>query len=490
MLEILYQPVDSFVEDSYRELKDQIKETIIPYLAHNSDDKRLDKLILEFYASILNTLQAEVYINKYLFPAMDAIKYCLMNLHVDKYIQFLKKHSKRNEKAGDLSILHCWLRSYDYQFQHAIIRSLNLNFALSSKLLNTLKEDKYDIFEDTIIKYDIDLTDAIEICELHQSYLFKNESKNIFRTYSKKIGNTKFVTSPISFNLKIGEKEINFELFRKKFADLKIKFKNIDDIFSTIDQADEIIEAKDNDINALICIIYTHFSLLDEIDIKLISDRLSNGEFELFNSYYQQLINALKFVPVKEENIVTKSFLAELINNERKKFSSSSITELIDDIEKSKFVLPEDLFKQNEYLTYHDKNEFYNLNHDLTISKSPDLLCKLINELADWGFINNDNETKTLFAYRFTGKKILRPVELKAIQWNEQGRSKRGYSLLHLIKKLTYDTGTYSKVKEFFTGIEWGEKLNEDANEKNASIRFKRLLHKVSPEDFTNPDKK
>ena len=164
--------------------------------------------------------------------------------------------------------------------------------------------------------------------------------------------------------------------------------------------------------------------------------------------------------------------------------------ELIDDIEKSKFVLPEDLFKQNEYLTHHDKNEFYNLNHDLTISKSPDLLCNLINELADWGFINNDNETKTLFAYRFTGKKILRPAELKAIQWNEQGRSKRGYSLLHLIKKLTYDTGTYSKVKEFFTGIEWGEKLNEDANEKNASIRFKRLLHKVSPEDFTNPDKK
>lgn len=88
MLEILYQPVDSFLEDSYRELKDQIKETIIPYLAHNSDDERLDKLILEFYVSILNTLQAEVYINKYLFPAMDAIKYCLMNLHVDKYIQF------------------------------------------------------------------------------------------------------------------------------------------------------------------------------------------------------------------------------------------------------------------------------------------------------------------------------------------------------------------------------------------------------------------
>ena len=86
MLEILYQPVDSFVEDSYRELKDQIKETIIPYLAHNSDDKRLDKLILEFYASILNTLQAEVYINKYLFPAMDAIKYCLMNLHVDNIL--------------------------------------------------------------------------------------------------------------------------------------------------------------------------------------------------------------------------------------------------------------------------------------------------------------------------------------------------------------------------------------------------------------------
>ena len=39
---------------------------------------------------------------------------------------------------------------------------------------------------------------------------------------------------------------------------------------------------------------------------------------------------------------------------------------------------------------------------------------------------------------------------------------------MHLIKKLTYDTGTYSKVKEFFTGLEWGEKLNEDANEKNA----------------------
>ena len=38
------------------------------------------------------------------------------------------------------------------------------------------------------------------------------------------------------------------------------------------------------------------------------------------------------------------------------------------------FNLPSDLFEPNKYLTYHNKNEFFNLKPDLKIRKYPELL--------------------------------------------------------------------------------------------------------------------
>jgi hypothetical protein len=231
----------------------------------------------------------------------------------------------------------------------------------------------------------------------------------------------------------------------------------------------------------LVYILYNK-EFINEIIFNQIVNRLTNTRSEYYNLIAKQCFNITTNKHLNFSNPTYNEIINSIYSEETESDTSSS--------ENMEFNLPNDLFEPNKYLTYYNKEEFFNLRPDLKIRKYPEILEKLINELADYGYIENNLETKRLFAYRFTGKKILRPEELNKILWKEQGRSKRGYSLLHLIKKLTYDNGTYGKVKEFFTGVEWGEKLNEDANEKNASIRFKLLLHKVSPEDFTNPDKK
>ena len=201
---------------------------------------------------------------------------------------------------------------------------------------------------------------------------------------------------------------------------------------------------------------------------------MTNSESEYYNLRVKQLIE-------KHESNNHINFEINNPETNNPSFSSS---------ENMEFTLPSDLFEPKKHLTYHNKNEFFNLKPDLKIRKYPELLERLINELADWGYIENNLETKLLFAYRFTGKKLLRPEELNKILWKEQGRSKKGYSLLYLLKNMTNKDQRYKMAKEFFTGIEWGEKPNADAKPKNASPQFKKLLHEISPDDFPAPDEK
>ena len=244
----------------------------------------------------------------------------------------------------------------------------------------------------------------------------------------------------------------------------------------------------------LINFINLYYPILSDESKEFIKNRMSNTEFKYFNDLFIQLHDYFYNKNVEITPVIFGIKNRERCENYKKEIQGRNT----DDTQKSgvetirEFSLPSDLFGTNQYATYHNKEEFFNLIPGLKIRKYPEILEKLINELADWGYISNDNETKFLFAYRLTGKKILRPKELKPIQWNDQSRSKRGYNLLYLIKKLTNsnETGTYSKVKEFFIGPEWGQKLNEDANNRNGTIPFKRLLHEISPEDFPDPKKK
>ena len=454
----------------------------------NNPTENLEELDNDIKEKItaLKALCGYLYWNKYLYPSINAFKYYYMVLDVNNYITMLNDLVTSETYINDLLHFHKCLKNYSIEFTKEILKLIDCNLITTSRLLNSIINDNVEEFIKIIDNNKLDLNNALDVCNKHENYIFSNDIKFHFETEWKNIPHKEFISI-----LELMEKGLNKDIENESEVNSSLKTATnfLLDIFNNTEIIEQIEESF-----GLIPMFYNY---IDKDIYNIIVTHLTKNDYIYFTELFklvQKLYlgeNNEKFIFFHNSKMrITYNILCNNQNNFKSFYEDTQTNNEDSTSTIIEFNLPENLFERNEYLTYQDKNEFYNLNHDLIISKSPNLLCSLINELADWGYINNDNETKTLFAYRLTGKKILRPEELKAIQWNEQGRSKRGYSLLYLIKKLTYDTGTYSKVKEFFTGPEWGVKLNEDANEKNASIRFKRLLHKVSPEDFTNPDKK
>ena len=468
------------VSDAYEKYHDKSLEEIYSIYSKLKPFDEMDLLDIERDIIIgIRTLEASLYEYKYILPTLKALKYYFYYFDVNNYIKMLKDSNSEEHKVDTLFELFECLCKYNIELQKAILSEIDNGIA-HSELIYFLKEKNFIEFCNIIKTNKLDLNNAFYLCSLEESSLLNTMSveKNIFEKAEKIISDI-FLQEKNFYDLDNLEKEIEIENLSSEYS---------------------FLFEDDFDITKLTNEEHKRYSEYCILKLKLFSGQLGQlnrlieaqlaficYSYEFVNQHiFNLLINKLTKTECKYYNLYADIFLTGIKNIEEDSNKSSYYTQT----EHIDFNLPSDLFEPNKYLTYHNKEEFFNLKPDLKIRKYPEILEKLINELADWGYINNDNETKRLFAYRFTGKKLLRPEELNKILWKEQGRSKRGYSLLHLIKKLTYDYGTYGKVKEFFTGVEWGEKLNEDANEKNASIRFKRLLHKVSPEDFTNPDKK
>jgi hypothetical protein len=439
------------------------------------------------------TLEAALYKYKHLIPILKALKYYFLHLDVNSYVTMLKELNILDFKVNTLFELFECLYKYNIEFQKVILSEIN-DGILHSELLYFLQEKKFIEFCNIIKTNQLEINKALHLCSLHESCLLNSplDKEDFLEVFEKQYS---------MFFLKKEELNIDDFLNGNKQEDYFSKFSFIfREDFNPTDMTFEEYQLYSAYHLLKLKIYSTQFTKLNDFIEKGLVYILYNKEF-INEIIFNQIVNRLTHTRSEYYNLIAKQCF-NITTNKHLNFSNPTYNEIINSIyseetesntsssENMEFNLPSDLFEPNKYLTYYNKEEFFNLRPDLKIRKYPEILEKLINELADYGYIENNLEIKRLFAYRFTGKKILRPEELEAIQWNEQGRSKRGYSLLHLIKKLTYDNGTYGKVKEFFTGVEWGEKLNEDANEKNASIRFKRLLHQVSPEDFTNPDKK
>ena len=493
----------TFVEgelDSYKFLaKTHFFEQSIEDLLENYVDKSLEEIdsISERKYVIIGfrTLEAALYQYKYLIPALNALKYYFLHLDLTSYVTMLKESQPIHYKVETLYDLYECLCKYNIELQKVILSEIDKEIT-HSELLYFLQEKNFVEFCNLIKNKQLDINKALHICSLHESF-FLNQ---------------------------VLDKEYFFESIKIKFKKLFWEKKriNLNQLLSGDKKRDcasefSFIFSEDFHLSKMTKEEYVSFVKYCLFKLFVYSDHFKdlNHFIEdglVFIMCYKEHINETIFNHIVEKLTNTKSDYYNLIakqcfnitTNKRLKLSTPFFNELIESAyseetesdtsssENMEFNLPNDLFEPNKHLTYHKKEEFFSLVPDLKIRKYPEILERLINELADWGYISNDSETKSLFAYRLTGKKILRPKELKPIQWNEQSRSKRGYSLLYLIKKLTNsnETGTYSKVKEFFIGPEWGKKLNQDANNKNGTIPFKRLLHEISPDDFPDPKTK
>ena len=401
-------------------------------------------------------VNAMLYKEKYINRALKGIKHCLLTLYPENYIKLLKEQNIKKYEIDNLSDLHKCLCDYNLEFKKALIKQLNCNIIVYSKILNSLKEKEYGYFESITSEYKIDLSDIVEICSFHESFILTeiDNSSTLKKIYNDKVINNT-IRKPIDFLGDYGElnekipKNISISSYKDIFKEYSSeKEYNLDEL---ITNGEIFIEETEQ----FIIFIFYLFNYIGEKEANFIINNLSDSEFE----YYNNLINYYKNIFIDKTKTTT--------NNDEKIISTE-------------FTLPSDLFSDSKYKKGCKEKEFYSITINLEIGKSPEKLAKLVNDLANQGYIDNDLETKKLFVYRFTGR--LRPDKLRKIKWHSKGKSKRGCELLYIIQIITNTDRKYEKAKEYFEGPEWG--INPNQSGKDATKGFKSYLHDLFPNDF------
>ena len=142
----------------------------------------------------------------------------------------------------------------------------------------------------------------------------------------------------------------------------------------------------------------------------------------------------------------------------------------------TEFCLPDD------YFSFHneagDTKEYFGLSPEV-IKAGVEPFVKLVNYLAEAGYIDASAATKQLFAYRFSGR--IRPEKVEPIKWH--GKIGNSYELIYLVRNLT-ERANYCKMRTFFTGPKW-VKDRDSSYARGADYRRKETLHKLYP---TLPD--
>lgn len=138
----------------------------------------------------------------------------------------------------------------------------------------------------------------------------------------------------------------------------------------------------------------------------------------------------------------------------------------------SDFHLPKDYFNILRQSAHSD--EYFSPHPDV-LSAGPEPLERLVNHLAQQGYIENTVNAKRLFAYRFSGS--MRPTCVEPLLWH--GRNGRSYELIYLVRNLT-ERASYAKMRRFFTGVEW-VKSNDSSYAIGAENRLKRYIQKLYP---------
>lgn len=130
------------------------------------------------------------------------------------------------------------------------------------------------------------------------------------------------------------------------------------------------------------------------------------------------------------------------------------------------FVLPDNLMRLPSVRQYNDFFAVFKLD----IHQLKDILDYLVKN----SYIS-DND-RGILAFRLTGREEIKPKELYQIQWTCQkkpGSPKELYYLLLCVE----DDDKYTKVKEFFTGVDWPEEKRQKDMAREASSTFKRFFN-------------
>ncbi len=139
------------------------------------------------------------------------------------------------------------------------------------------------------------------------------------------------------------------------------------------------------------------------------------------------------------------------------------------------FTLPKDFF---DWSHSSGQGKEYLYLCDTVRRKGVATFVAFINWLADKGYIADNNEVKSLFAYRLTGRCRPEGKELPVIEWH--GKNGKSYELVYLVRFLS-DRGDYRKMRRFFTGPEW-VKDRDSSYANSADSGFKRQVAEFYPE--------
>ena len=151
-------------------------------------------------------VNAMLYKEKYINRALKGIKHCLLTLYPENYIKLLKEQNIKKYEIDNLSDLHKCLCDYNLEIKKALIKQLKCNIIVYSKILNSLKEKEYGYFESITSEYKIDLSDIIEICSFHESFILTeiDNSSTLKKIYNDKVINNT-IRKPIDFLGDYGE---------------------------------------------------------------------------------------------------------------------------------------------------------------------------------------------------------------------------------------------------------------------------------------------
>lgn len=108
----------------------------------------------------------------------------------------------------------------------------------------------------------------------------------------------------------------------------------------------------------------------------------------------------------------------------------------------------------------------------------------MINYLCDMRYIENNNRTKAILAYRLTGLNRPSGEVIEKIDWETSEPSKL-YSLLYLIRHWTrHMNPKYSKCLDFFNNIQARDIANGSSKTKDATNEFQDFLNKLYGNDL------
>lgn len=205
--------------------------------------------------------------------------------------------------------------------------------------------------------------------------------------------------------------------------------------------------------------------------------------FVLFSEYEKFSIRELEII----DQYVKQPKYAGLYDEYKAEYDKENGTNAVDNIEEKTVDIPfDELVIFNGGFTAPNKKEFFSGIDPIIVKGGDDKFKQMVNYIANSGYIENSDRTKTLFTYRLTGK--CRPKgELEKLIWD--GRDNLSPNELLYIVRFSTDNSKdkYKKMQDFFVGPKFPTK-DISGYADQAKIDFRRYLAELYPDVFKIKD--